>query len=146
MGDSTCVSIQVSSTCQDSCQEVHRYTLPSNMISLSGPLSAEVLSRSKKQQQRHMPELSGSVASQEIPLPDGLLERLQASSWNERHAAISDLEKYIINSRPQTMSSYLHRVSTTLNFSHSILLFTVLPTINHQCDGSAWVTCHWYGG
>ena len=59
------------------------------------------------------------MPSQAVPLPDGLLERLQSNSWNERFEAISQLEEYVISARPQTLSAHLQRVSGTLTRSHA---------------------------
>lgn len=45
----------------------------------------------------------------DIALPEGLLDRMKASNWNERFEAISELEVFV-NDHPTAMASHLHKV------------------------------------
>ena len=70
-------------------------------------------SKSSKKHQRYVVQDSASApppAVHEAPLPDGLLERLKASNWSERHEAISELEMFV-NTYPSALTPYLHKVN-----------------------------------
>ena len=51
--------------------------------------------------------VSGST---EMPLPDGLLDRLKASNWSERYEAVSELEEFV-TTYPYSLAPHLHKVS-----------------------------------
>lgn len=56
----------------------------------------------------------GAPIVHEVQLPDGLLERLKASNWNERYEAISELEMFV-NTHPTAMAPHLHKVTLIVN-------------------------------
>jgi len=67
--------------------------------------------RKQLSQQVHGRDSNLLVPSPTVPLSDGVLERLQSSSWNERYEAISQMEEYVLATRPQNLSTHLQRVS-----------------------------------
>ena len=75
-------------------------------------ISYDIQRRSRKQQ-GHVHETPMTV--QEIPVPERLVERLQASNWSERYEAVNDLERYVVTACPQVMTSQLHKVSVLYN-------------------------------
>ena len=68
-------------------------------------------SKSKKQQGFVNLDSSGVPPPmvQDVPLPNGLLDRLKASNWSERFEAISELEAFV-NAHPTAMAPHLHKV------------------------------------
>ena len=69
-------------------------------------------SKTRKQHSYVSQESAGSVVlsmGYEVQLPEGLLERLKASNWNERHEAISELEAFV-SAHPAAMAPHLHKV------------------------------------
>lgn len=68
--------------------------------------------KTRKQHSYVSQESAGSVVPSmgyEVQLPEGLLERLKASNWNERHEAISELEAFV-SAHPAAMAPHLHKV------------------------------------
>ena len=69
-------------------------------------------SKSRKQHSYVSQESTGNVVPpvvHEVQLPDGLLERLKASNWSERHEAISELEAFV-SAHPAGMAPHLLKV------------------------------------
>lgn len=69
-------------------------------------------SKSRKQHSYVSQENAGNVVPPviyEVPLPEGLLERLKASNWSERYEAISELEAFV-SAHPAAMAPHLHKV------------------------------------
>ena len=83
--------------------------------------------KSRKQHSYVSQESAGNVVVpvvHEAQLPEGLLERLKASNWNERHEAISELEAFV-SARPAAMAPHLHKV----NFiNRSLVICSILVT------------------
>ena len=71
-------------------------------------------SKAKKHQSYHESSSVPAPLVHDVPLPDGLLERLKASNWSERYEAISDLEAFV-NAHPIAMAPHLHKVRTVTN-------------------------------
>ena len=77
-------------------------------------------SKSRRQHSYTSQESAGSVVppmAHEVQLPEGLLERLKASSWSERHEAISELEAFV-SAHPAAMTPHLHKVRLNLLIYH----------------------------
>ncbi len=68
-----------------------------------GSAAAEVAKKPRKQ-------LIHAHEVQDVPLPEGIVDRLQANNWSERHEAITELEGYITSTTPQSLSPQLQRV------------------------------------
>ena len=46
----------------------------------------------------------------DMPLPDGLLDRLKASNWSERDDGVTELEEFV-STYPRALAPHLHKVS-----------------------------------
>ncbi len=97
-------------TLRDGLQEArHGGSSPNTTSSPNADTPKKI--RKQLPSQVHGRDSALTVSSPTVVLPDGVLERLQSSSWNERYEAISQLEEYVITGRPQVLSAHLQRVS-----------------------------------
>ena len=94
----------------------HAYELtPHQDGSQQSSSGSEPPSRRSRKQQHHHHHSSSEPARTvggggDLPLPEGLVERMQASSWSERFEAITELEKYVATAAPQNMTTQLQKV------------------------------------
>ncbi len=45
----------------------------------------------------------------DVPLPDGLLEKMKSSNWSERFEAVAELESFV-NNYPKALGPHLLKV------------------------------------
>ncbi len=83
-----------------------------NRYSSSGSNASSTDSHRKSRRHHHSHHHHHEMPSQqEMLLPDGLAERMQASSWSERDEAITELERYVLGTLPQSsMTPQLQKV------------------------------------
>lgn len=71
-----------------------------------GPTPVKEGSSKKQRRQQSTSSESGVV---EVPLPDGLLDKLKSSSWSERFEGVNELEEFV-NVHPKALAPYLLKV------------------------------------
>ena len=71
------------------------------------PISGRKESFSKKTKRQYSTQES---VGGDIPLPDGLLDRLKASNWSERDDGVTELEEFV-STYPRALAPHLHKVS-----------------------------------
>ncbi len=61
------------------------------------------------------------VTATEMPLPDGLLNKLRSSNWSERFDGVTELEEFV-NDYPKALGPHLLKVHKKLCFGSILIL------------------------
>ena len=64
----------------------------------------------------------------EVPLPDGLCERLKASDWSERFEAVSELETFV-NTYPTALAPHLRKVNFQSKLMGKNVMLVLSPSM-----------------
>ncbi len=77
------------------------------------PTEPEPISLNSTRKTRRLSSISGPpepLSTAEVPLPDGLLNKLRSGNWSERLEGVTELEDFV-NNYPKALGPHLLKVS-----------------------------------